>query len=1227
VKVIEEDGHLSIEQIELLLGEATESADRSASSEPIEQARRHLEGCERCQGLLSMHKGSDGILRKLRVEVSGERGEGCPPLASLYAFTGGLLKGEEASQLFEHVVGCDQCAPLLRQATEVLSDEVTPEESEMIASLRSSDRDHQAALARRLASSNATDREAAKRLAPGRGMGGHDRRRVSLRWAVAMAATFVVLASAGVWEIWRSSPSRANGLLSRAYGERRTLELRFPEGPYSALQVTRGRETSSLDRSPTLLEAESLIARNLSSKSNDPVWLQAKGRADILDGNYEAAIATLEKAQAAISNSPDILRDLASAYFERAEATGRSQDYGASYELLSRALQRRSEDPVALFNRAIVGERLNLFQQAVDDWERYLKMDTSSPWAAEAREHLAAIREKLKLRDQSLAQPLLSPSALAGLSPEDTAGEKRVDQRIEEYLHLAVREWLERAFPSGTGRVDNQESFRSALLFLAATLKKEHRDPWLADLLSNTRSRNFSLGIEALSKAVSADDRGDYEPALEDARDAEKYFQAAQNQAGYLRAALERTYALHLSHMGDACLEAIRRYSRDIDNHSYPWLRIQFHIEEGICEGLMGRLGASRQALRLILVETEQSKYPLLYLRLLGNISEMDTAIGDPDSGWAEAQRGLSLYWAESVPPMQGYNLHLRLYDAAGEVSRPNLQVAIWSQALHMIDGDEDFLLRAMAHSKMASCAFAADMPKVAASEFKEAERLFFLAPQSATTGNYRVEAGTELAMVEAKNGRGKAALSLLERLKPEVDRLSDNYVALEFHAALGHVLAASGESVEANAAFESSLRLAEISLASLGSARDRVTWDQETSGVYRDFVEWRIRQGDSTGALEAWEWYLGSELRAADGTGNAGRANRLSDIHNRERDDWLRLDEVQGRLATLRNETVLSYALFPTGLAIWSYDSRGIVFRWVEVPNARLDHQVRRFVEECSNPKSDQRKLARDSRDLYDLLIAPIEENLVPGRSLLVELDGSLADLPLDALLSPKGLYLSEEFPIAVSPGLYFQVRQATEPSISSGSKALVVGVARSNSGSGKLATLSDAENEAQSVAADFSSSTVLVAQRATLDAVLAKLPSATVFHFAGHGVASSDESGLVLSDRLLTSEDLKGLRISKLQLAFLAACDTELENTGVNFQYNGLAQTFVRQGVRRVVASRWNVDSGATRAYVSDFYRDLLRGKTVSQAIQYAQNAMRRRAETTHPYYWAGFRLFGLA
>lgn len=134
-------------------------------------------------------------------------------------------------------------------------------------------------------------------------------------------------------------------------------------------------------------------------------------------------------------------------------------------------------------------------------------------------------------------------------------------------------------------------------------------------------------------------------------------------------------------------------------------------------------------------------------------------------------------------------------------------------------------------------------------------------------------------------------------------------------------------------------------------------------------------------------------------------------------------------------------------------------------------------------------------------------------------------------------------------------------------------------------------------------------------------------MFHFAGHGVASSDEPGLVLSDRLLTSKDLKGARIGKLQLVFLAACGTDAEAPETNSHYNALAQTFVRQGVRRVIGSRWNADSRSTQAYVSHFYRELLDGNGVSLSIQHAQNAVRGRTETSHPYYWAGFRLYGLA
>jgi len=91
-------------------------------------------------------------------------------------------------------------------------------------------------------------------------------------------------------------PPSAEQLLARAYTEHRTLEVRIPGAKYAPMRVERAAGGSSLDKSPSLLKAEALIGDNLQKSPNDPVWLQAKARADLLEGNYESAIKSLQRA-------------------------------------------------------------------------------------------------------------------------------------------------------------------------------------------------------------------------------------------------------------------------------------------------------------------------------------------------------------------------------------------------------------------------------------------------------------------------------------------------------------------------------------------------------------------------------------------------------------------------------------------------------------------------------------------------------------------------------------------------------------------------------------------------------------------------------------------------------------------------------------------------------------------------------------------------------------------
>src|SRR5262249_42737850 len=123
---------------------------------------------------------------------------------------------------------------------------------------------------------------------------------------------------------------------------------------------------------------------------------QAKARADLLKWSYDAAIAALERARKIQPASPSLLTDLASAYFERAEAEHRGGQYAAALALLDKALDAQPNDPVALFNRAILHDRMRLYDRSIADWQRYLRVDPAGSWTSEAKKRLDGAEQARK---------------------------------------------------------------------------------------------------------------------------------------------------------------------------------------------------------------------------------------------------------------------------------------------------------------------------------------------------------------------------------------------------------------------------------------------------------------------------------------------------------------------------------------------------------------------------------------------------------------------------------------------------------------------------------------------------------------------------------------------------------------------------------------------------------------------------------------------------------------
>ena len=1218
-----------------------ESRRHGESKLDAADAHPHLAACWTCREQFEELALLDRQLIGMRPVESTPRQGDCPSAGVWREIAGGLTPADRTLAGVEHASRCDHCGPLLRAAMAEFTDlnaELSEAERKHIAALDSANAAWQQLLAQRIIATkrpprSMTDRESASWW--------QECQRKWQRWmsippmagrlAMAGAALLAVVALGSWVVIQRNQPAAADRLLARAYTQKRTLELRIAGADYAPLRVSRGPAASFTSRPPALLKAEALIAGQLQSHPSDPSWLQAQAQADVLEGKYDAAVEALRRALELEPHSSALLIDLATAYFQRAQSEDKKDDLGAAYEYLSQALRLHPDDPVALFNRALVAERQFLYQQALEDWDHYLRVDPGSQWAEEAHNHANAVREKLK-EHESNARPLLSPAQLADAATSDTLVSE-VDQRVEEYLHEVVRSWLPQAFPEAGGNEKSANEKRAAadpralqaLFFLADLTSQQHGDRWLADLLRGSSAPHFPQAVTALARAVQANDAGEYEVSRQQADLAEQLFRSFGNTAGMLRSQFERTFAAQFERRGEECRRQATAALEKSEKYSYSWLQIQLGLQKSVCSFLMGDIGADEKATGRAELLAQRTGYGGLYLRAVFFVADDKLAAGDQPGASALVSMGLERYWSGQFPARRGNNLYVVQAYIAEAAARANLQLAVWREAVALIDSDENVLLRAAAHNYMAGAASAAHQPQIAAAQYAEAARLFALAPRTEASRSDALEAEIRAARVEARLGRFDSAIARLTSIQDQVRPLSNNILQM-FYSTLGELQLRRHRNPEAEQALRPALALAEQSLASLGSEAERTSWSRDAAPAYLALVEAELVQGRSQDALEAYEWYLGAPQRGS----SDSHAHRFTfrSVTNPPLPDPSRLTS---RFPLLGKETVLAYAVLPDGLAIWVYDDRSVNVRWIPRPTDGLQELAERFHDLSSDPNSEQAALRRDARSLYESLIAPVGQQLAPGRTLVIEADGWLARVPFEALLDSNNHYLIEHASIVHSLGQDSQALLRNDTGISVDLPALVVGSTASSAADG-LIPLPDVAAEADAVAGSFRSAHTLKGGDATLSTVRNELPGAAVFHFAGHSLAAPLRTGLLLESedgkanipRLLDANAVRQLRLQSLQLAVLSACSTAPGSAGSS-GFDSVTDALLRAGVPHVVASRWAVDSAETRGFVQDFYRNALSGQTVSDAIRLSSRKMLANPRTSHPYYWSAFAAYG--
>ncbi|XP_078368975.1 tetratricopeptide repeat protein 28-like [Oculina patagonica] len=271
-----------------------------------------------------------------------------------------------------------------------------------------------------------------------------------------------------------------------------------------------------------------------------------------------------------------------------------------------------------------------------------------------------------------------------------------------------------------------------------------------------------------------------------------------------------------------------------------------------------------------------------------------------------------------------------------------------------------------------------------------------------------------------------------------------------------------------------------------------------------------------------------------------------------------------------------------------------------------------------------------------YRMLIAPVADLLNEPEIIIVP-DRSLNQVPFAALRDEGGKYLSETFRVRNVPSLStLKLIQDSPADHHSQTGALIVG----DPVVGRVCYMGRVENfkplpcarKEGEMIGEVLSVQPLLGQCATKQAVLKRLHSVSLIHFAAHGDAERGEialSPLRLTneipqeeDYLLTMSDISRVRL-RAKLVVLSCCHSgcgQIRAEGVV----GIARAFLGSGARSVLVALWAIEDRATEQLMRRFYEHLVRGESASESLHEAMKWMRGNGFTKVSE-WAPFMLIG--
>jgi CHAT domain-containing protein len=1069
-------------------------------------------------------------------------------------------------------------------------------------------------------------------------------------WKVAAITVALLAVGPGVWQLLKDrEPAVSRGLaaLQQSFPQYRPLKARVAGNfPYLKYKPERGSDDSVPIDQNQLLLAKAELARAVTTNPTARAR-QALGRLLLLEADFGKAEEQFAAALQAAPQEASLHVDLAALYYERGVRRQSVSFLAQAAEHCQTALKLAPANVEARFNLALCHEQMALPAEAIADWEEYLKLDATSPWAEEARSHLQKLRPRSEKRPPATQE--LRAELAAAVNDESRLRAILTEHFGEVYSAVSeklIDEWLQADLAEN---LPVAEQHHRLLRHIAHFAKETKEDAYLTDLLDHLQrldagKRKQVQTLRALLR--QADEqilRGEYEPAQAHCQTALRLARESGDVCHQeaARLGLARIYsplfesAERLRLRETLVAETARRRHCLLQSKALLALANAYYWAQKPSQLLSASLAAYESARRVADAATQANA-----TRFVGAayavLGERDTAL-NYNFAAVHAMR------AQGDTPLrmcQGYYQLAETFAQFGHYAAAlTYQLAALPECQRVSRDDLIALLQGRVALHYSLLGRRQDSLRFLQAALQSADKQQDRASRNAM----RADLFTLLGRLRLQENAAEEALAAYQEA---LQATNDNSYLSLVHEGRAAALLRLGRAAEAEAGLRTSIQLYDQARSSINELPARNLWLNQKQDVYRTMVafQWEQRQAPDVAFAYAEKSRNRELLDALSGTKEFHWQPNRQTLEYKGSATPLTLAQV--RLKLPPSAQLIEYAVTEQKLLIWLISADKVVQAQTLIRPAELQRQVTDYLQ-ALHSLADPVLLKTRAAALYRLLIAPVATELDPHRTLVVVPDEPLDLLPFSALVEPESQhYLIEDFTLLSSPSASVLIRMLAVGRVKKKTPAPAL-LALSNPVIDEqqfpgLPALPGTLQEIESLQAYYPRKLRLSGAQARKRVLLRQFGNYEVVHLATHSLLNKHNpllSGIVLShnqeaatanseDASLRAYEIFGLKAARTRLVILSSCRSGAEVNSQRGSFGSFTHVFFSAGVPAVLASLWKVDDESAAELMKDFhYGYRMEHLPPGAALRQAQLKQLHSShqQWRHPYYWATFTLAG--